>query len=303
MNDSSIGSAALALAGGPQSEPSISGGGPTQAQAVSAPSNEPSHRTPAANDWLKDWSAEDKGFIEKKGFRGPEDLYKSYRNLESTMRSDRLVMPKDADDKEAYEAIYKRLGRPEKPEEYKFGDEADKEMVGRFAPVFHKNGLTQSQAEGITKEWAGYVSEAVAKQNAEWAAREAAEMKQLENDWGQDFNRNTEIFRRAKETGGFSTEEIDGMMRVAGVKKIAEFFRKAGGPLVTEDNVAGIGNEGISFASMTANRAKAELAELKGNREFMERRNNGDRNAVNKFRSLLEKAYPGTTDISRGFEG
>ena len=78
--------------------------------------------TPAAPAAPADWTAglpeEMKGYVQNKGFKDPSAVVESYRNFEKLMGvpQDRMIkLPEKAEDKAAWDSIYNRLGRPEKP--------------------------------------------------------------------------------------------------------------------------------------------------------------------------------------------
>lgn len=79
---------------------------------------------------------------------------KSYLEL----RQNAVVIPKDRKP-EAMGEIFKRLGRPEKPEEYKWNhihdapplEEGDIAARDSFAPVAHRLGLAQWQLDGVVQ--------------------------------------------------------------------------------------------------------------------------------------------------------
>lgn len=92
------------------------------------------------------------------------------------------MTPDDTWGDEQYEALYTKLGRPEKPEDYKVpenlefteGSIIDKESVNEFLPKLHAAGLTQRQIEKILPDFAEFMngrveqaSKMVEKQNSE----------------------------------------------------------------------------------------------------------------------------------------
>ena len=48
-----------------------------------------------------------------KGWRGPADMLTSYRALEKMLGSEKLPLPRDEQDRDGYERVYKALGRPD----------------------------------------------------------------------------------------------------------------------------------------------------------------------------------------------
>ena len=113
-----------------------------------------------------------------------EGLAKSYANLERTLGTDKIPIPKDPDDKASWEAYYKAGGRPDKAEDYKIERPADlpegmtyNEQDEAFLKTFaHENGWNQRQFESAYKAFYEHQAKSVAAfQHAQVAQREEAE--------------------------------------------------------------------------------------------------------------------------------
>src|ERR1700741_2930747 len=63
-------------------------------------------------------------FIKGKEYSDINTVLASHRNLESMVGRNRLAVPQNAEDKESYEAIYRTLGRPDKPD-YKLPEKGE----------------------------------------------------------------------------------------------------------------------------------------------------------------------------------
>ncbi len=98
---------------------------PGTVQARVDPASEPAANAP---DWIKDWAPEDIGIVEKKAWKSPQDLFKSYRELEKTLGQDKVVLPKDGADAKEWDAVYNKLGRPDTPDKYTAPQGADEGM-------------------------------------------------------------------------------------------------------------------------------------------------------------------------------
>lgn len=87
-------------------------------------------------------------------YKDPTSFAKSYVEL----RQNAIVIPKDTTKPEALNEVWKRLGRPDKPE-YKWNHLADAppladgevEVRNGFAPVAHRHGMTQAQVDGVVQ--------------------------------------------------------------------------------------------------------------------------------------------------------
>ena len=85
-------------------------------------------------------------------FNNMEDLLKSYLHAQKLVGADKIpVTNKHATDDD-WKEVFKRLGAPEKPEDYKYNiDQLDQTQVAEFNKTAHQLGLLPKQAEGLIK--------------------------------------------------------------------------------------------------------------------------------------------------------
>src|SRR5262245_22827259 len=94
---------------------------------------------------------------EFKDFKGVGDLAKSYVERGKLVGMEKLALPKDDAAPADWDPVFKRLGRPEKAEGYKFGevtlkhikteDQSTQKLVNDFRTNAHSLGLSQKQAD------------------------------------------------------------------------------------------------------------------------------------------------------------
>jgi hypothetical protein len=206
------------------------------------------------------------------GFKTPQDLAQGYANAEKRLgvSPDQLItLPKDPADQAAYDAIYAKLGRPEKADGYGFkladnATDADKAMMGKFADVLHKAGLNTSQAKVVGE----FINEQTqAQQTAAEAAftAQAAEGKAaLQKDWGGAYD------AKAKEIGNLITKygdeslakELEGE-KLGNYPNLARFLGKVLDRMAEPGNPGGgSGDAGGADRPMTPTQAKAALAAM-----------------------------------------
>lgn len=292
------GAAAAALAGGETTPAATTE--TTQTQGASAQGT--GQGTTAAPEWVKDWEPEDAGYIEKKGYRDPKDLYKAYRSLERTLSNDKIVLPKDGADPAEWDAVWNKLGRPEAPDKYAMPEGADAEMFKSLAPGLHKAGLSNAQVGEITKAYNDYVGKLVQGQENSYLEDQSKAMASLEREWGKDGPKEIEFNRRAMRALGLSVEDATRYMQ-GGAEKFLRLLNLAGRS-IAEDNAGDIRSDETLGFGLTPNRAAAELAELTRDKEFMARVARRDPVAKAKYDRLL-KAYSeggkARTTISKAF--
>lgn len=128
-----------------------------------------------------------KGHESLSKFDTEEGLAKSYVNLERLLGGDKVPVPKDPEDKEAWDRYYAAGGRPEKPEDYKFErpqlpdgityNEDDEKFLRSFA---HQNGWNQRQADAAYKTFFEREQQKVAAWQKSQADQKAAAERALQ---------------------------------------------------------------------------------------------------------------------------
>lgn len=261
---------------------------PAAPEAASAPA---APAAPSA-DWTAGFNDDMKGYVQNKGFKDPSAVLESYRNFEKLMGvpQDRMIkLPEKADDKAAWDSIYNRLGRPEKPEEYGIkGPEGDA-SVEWARKTFHELGLTRTQAETLFQKYAGFSSEAAKAQ--ETAAALAAQNQEaaLKKEWGAEFDQRTKIAKAAAAKFGLTGEVIDAMEKSAGFAGIMKFLHEVGAS-VSEDSFVGSSNKGATGAT-SRQAALQKIKDLYSDVDFGRRLEAGDTNAKNEWDRLNQIAY------------
>lgn len=121
-------------------------------------------------------------------FKTPADVIKGYDNV-LKMSQDKIKVPDKPDDKEAWDKVYTKLGRPEAADKYSLGDvQIDESIKGNVLQQFHALGLNNQQASGLLSFY---------NQLAETSLQQASEAKieaqrvqaegELKKLWGDAF--------------------------------------------------------------------------------------------------------------------
>ena len=113
------------------------------AQAPETPANLP--------EWANGVAPEVGAWLLNKQFADPQAALTSSYHLERMLGQDKIPLPKDASDKAGWDAVWSKLGRPEKPEDYGLPvpDGDDGEFAKVAAGVFHKAGVPKGMAGQI----------------------------------------------------------------------------------------------------------------------------------------------------------
>lgn len=119
-------------------------------------------------------------------------LAKSYIHAQRLVGVDKIPIPNKHATPEDWQAVYSKLGRPDKPEGYKInfkeGTKVDDATLNAFKSLSHKSGLLPNQAQAIVD----FYNDLTTKTNAELdnqakAGRTKAE-QELKSEWGNAYD-------------------------------------------------------------------------------------------------------------------
>jgi hypothetical protein len=286
MSDTTnLGAAGAALAGDQTNGGGQQTNGGTPPNGVAAPATE--------KFWYSDLPPELQGNLEKKGWNSPTALpnvVKSYFELEKQFGSaDKVMLPKDDADKDGYNNLYNKLGRPETADKYAFPEGVDPEQIKQLAPRLHELGISQKQAQALaTIDIERQQAHAEMERQRVVADQNQADAE-LKTEWRDKYSENIELARRAMRGLGMNLDQgFVPMAAAIGAKNALKLLQLAG-INTRESNAANIGDAQAGFG-LTPNRAKAELSE-KG-AELLRRARDGDKSAAAHW-SRLNKAIAG----------
>lgn len=264
------GSAATALAGNP---PAPAGAGDTP---------------PPPAPWFGEAN---KNLVEAKGWKSPDDALASYRGLETLLGADKagrgMVIPKDDTDEAGWNAVYGKLGRPDKPDGYKVPDQIkDDPLVTEFSTHAHKLGLTARQYEE-TMKWV--VERTTARQTETEQAREAEFAKAsdaLKREWGNAYDANVELARRGVRQFGVDEATLTKMEASLGPAGLFKLFHSIGSKL--GEDTGGAAGQGTGGGGLTPGLARQRQTEMW---------NDPKTNAI-----LLDKMHPQHAEVQARWE-
>lgn len=227
-------------------------------------------------------------------------LAKSYIHAQTMLGSDKVVLPKADAGAEAWSEFYGKLGRPSEANGYTFEvklpDGFDRSILREndIKSMFHKAGLTKTQANTLFND---YVADVLAQQqslNSEAQSRLEAGLASLKKEWGINYDANAAIAKQAmKHFGG---EEINAFLDETGFDqdpRVIKLFAQIGQAL-REDTAF---RNGAGAFTQDTTSAQAEIGRLQQDREFMKAYYSSDdpghANAVKRMEGLYKQAYPG----------
>lgn len=211
------------LAGTPPAAPPGDGGTPP-----AAPPADP-NTPPAPPAWLDGLDDDSRKFVEAKGFKSPADALAALKGYAPPESADKYEIP--------------------------VPEGEDPSFAKAIAPIFHKAGLSAAQAKALAEGWnemqAAQKASAVQQEEASARERDALlgrEKEELKREWGADFDKNSEIVRRAWKVGaeaaGITVEQMDEFATELGNKiGFAKMFKifEGYGRHFQEDQAHGLG--------------------------------------------------------------
>ena len=202
---------------------------------------------PTERHWSRgealDLDDETVGWLENKGFENVQAAITSQRELEKKMGGPPEMLQKwpESDDKEGFEGIYRRMGKPEEASKYDFkfeeGAEVDKDTLEWFKGTAFARNMTNEQAQGVMEDWNTEVARLQADQAQALEVRDKTEETELRSDWGTKYDERIDYGHRAMIALGMKEEKIDLLQEVLGPKELAQFAAKIADTM-GEDSIA-----------------------------------------------------------------
>lgn len=276
------------LTGNPPAAGADAGTGGAGAGAAGAAVGAGASGAAAGGKWSDALAPELKGYVENKGWKEPADVLAGYQGLEKLLGGEKIPMPKSAEDKDGWNAVYDKLGRPKTAEDYKLPvPEGDKgEFAKQAQGWFHEVGLSQKQGVAIAEKWNGMVAQQQAAQIAERNQKAEADMTSIKQEWGSSYDANLEAGRRAARTFGLDKDTMSAIESGMGTAKMLKFMASIGKGLTESKFVNGEGG-GNSFG-MSVEAAQAKLATLKADSAWSAKFVKGDKDAIAELTRLHE---------------
>lgn len=270
---------------------------PNPAVAPPAGGGNPPPAPAGGGEWFSGFNDDLKGFVQTKGFKGPDAVVDAYRNLEKAVGvpPDRLIkLPEKLDDA-SLAPIFQRLGQPEKPDGYNIAPEkgGDENFIKFAQGMFHEAGLTKSQGEKLASKWNEYLGTQNKTFVEQHNAKVAQENDSLKKEWGQAYEQNVEIGRNAVAAFGLQGEVLDKLESVMGFAGLMKFANSLGKKL-GEDNFVGANGKSGSFGgAKSPAEAQHRIKQLSQDMEWTKRYINGGVVEREEMELLQKMAYPG----------
>ena len=197
-------------------------------------------------------------------FTSIDDFVKSYLSAQRLVGANKVAIPNKMATDEDWEEVYSKLGRPAKPEDYKYSfseEEINQDQLKNFNETAHRIGLLPKQAERIIKFYNEMNTQQQVDQSKIFETKQAEAMTDLKKEFGPTYNKRLDQAKKlATETLG--TEMLnntilkDGSRLGDNVSVIKAFSMLA--DKLSEDEI--IKGEGTGY--VTAKEIENEISEL-----------------------------------------
>ena len=197
-------------------------------------------------------------------FTSMDDFVKSYLSAQRLVGANKVAIPNKMATDEDWEEVYSKLGRPAKPEDYKYSfseEEINQDQLKNFNETAHRIGLLPKQAERIIKFYNEMNTQAEVDNQKAFEVKQTEAMADLKKEFGPTYTKRLDQAKKlAVETLGNdmlnNTVLKDGSRLGDSVEVIKAFSMLA--DKLSEDEI--IKGEGSSY--QTASEIEKEISEL-----------------------------------------
>ena len=247
--------------------------------------------------WFAGLDGDTQGWLENKGWTadgGLTQMVRAHRGLESMIGRDKVVWPKDAQDKTAWAEIHRRMGVPSTWEDYglvplgpdgKPDAAADRSYADGMAQVLHKLGIGKETATALAGEHAKLQAVLTAADNDAFQRTSAQDFDNLRREWGGEADHRLAAAQRASRAFGLEPATMGKIERAIGTRAMLTLLAEIG-TAISEDRGSGTGGFGAG-GWLTPEAANARLVELRGDKDWTRRYFAGDKSAIAEYDRLI----------------
>ena len=125
-------------------------------------------------------------------FVSMDDFVKSYLSAQRLVGANKVAIPNKMATDEDWEEVYSKLGRPAKPEDYKYSfseEEINQDQLKNFNETAHRIGLLPKQAERIIKFYNEMNTQAEVDNQKMFEAKQTEAMTDLKKEFGPTYTK------------------------------------------------------------------------------------------------------------------
>lgn len=275
-----------------------SGGGTNANGDAGGNGNDGANGGGSAADWRAGLPKEMQDNPVLKKYTSVEALAGAYVNAQKLIGADKIPVPSKHTTDEEWNQIYRKLGLPEKEEEYavkfKEGTSIDDDFTKAFKANAHKFGVLPKQAQALADWFSDVNINAEKAVQGEMAKQYEAGVANLKKDWGNAFDLNIARANKAlSELGGKETVEHFIKSGYGGDEKVMRFLAKVGETVFGEHKV--VEGQGTSSA-MNPQELDAEIRRVQAEPGYYDKSHPNHKAIVKEVADLYAKRYPQTVD-------
>jgi hypothetical protein len=239
-------------------------------------------------DWLQSLEEPYRKDPSAMKFKSPNDLFKSYKNLEKLVGADKVVKPGKNATPEQWNEFYKALGRPDSPEGYKFEMPEELRNESReklFAGKAHELGLLPHQVEGLSQWWAEEMNQEMSRmgESQQEMAKQAETV--LRKEWGMAYNQNLQLATKALKAFG-DEDAVKALESVGNNPAVLKLFANIGKKLAEDGMIGRPAGDMLS-----PEEAEAKIRELQSHPGYMDGGHPEHKIIVKKLEGLFAMKY------------
>lgn len=273
----------------------------TEAGTDPATTAAPAAGADAAADWRASLPEDLRADPVFANFRSLGDMAHSFKHAQSLVGLDKLPLPKDDAKPELWDEVYRRLGRPDQPDQYGFARPDtmpeplyDQEFAKRFAANAHKYGLSTKQAKALHDDYVALALERHQKVNQDAAEADKATERELRAAFGDAYDTKVALAQRAFERFGKDIATSDAIERaMKSTAGVVRLFAEIGAAMGEDGPAGGRGRAGFA---LSPDEAKSEIAALNRDKDFLasytDRAHPAHADALARMTRLYAAAYP-----------
>jgi hypothetical protein len=255
--------------------------------------------------WFDEFEPDVKGHIQNKGWDKLEPAAAAKAAIEAHRGAEKLIggpaeqmvrLPKDAADTDGWNAVWRRLGKPEDANAYNFGEGVDEELSGTMREAAFANHLTPDAAKGVFDAFVAHEKVRSEKTANDEAITARLEADLLQRNWGPEgspqYQANLDVTQRAAQRLGFSADTIQKWAKEKGGASVMEDVRKMG---MAMGEARFIGGQGSTQGGiMSTDQASSKIAELKNDSAWVQRwlKNGSEGPEGRELADLVRRANP-----------
>ena len=133
-------------------------------------------------------------------FQDMNQFVKSYLHAQKMVGLDKIPVPNKYATDEDWKEVYKRLGAPETPDQYKYkfakDQKVDEASLKAFNEVAQRNGLMPKQAENIVKFYNELSQQAVSQEASKMDSVRLESETVLKTEYGSEYNKRLDQAKR-----------------------------------------------------------------------------------------------------------